>query len=891
MSATQTVTPLLRVKWVLTATLAMAGCAPPAPAPDVDVAYGDCATVTDGPVCVVAPDLPVRLAVRAAQDVAIEQRLAGRWEPAPSRTDRDAPVSLVTPARDADALRVQAAGRTVWRVALARERLPAALEALAEAARGPDRTALGEAAARLAEYAAVSDAERRGTALGLLARARLRLGRHDEAIDTLRAAIDANVAAGRRLEALRDTNVLVHLSYYKEARYEEVGALYTRLAVPEPAPAEARFFEDYYRGNAALEAGDGREARARLTAAAALARRMGWARRALDADQSLAVHLMQSGQRAQAAAVLTAWRKRGLPKALRACDRAAFAANLGWLALLQREAGEAAVDPTDALAAAQAVMDEHCTLGDRVIARVNLALAHQQARRPREAKAALAEARALTDRPGAIVRMWAHDIEARADLALGDVDSAAAQIDALDALARITLSQDGRWRAAVGAARLARARGEPHEALERYRAADRWLERDLVRLPLGGGRDSLLASRQGARQDRMTLLLELGRHDEALALARRHAAEVLATLDGGPAARQAGDALRRYRLLRAELQEEVAHSWTLAQDDRARLLARSREAEATLLGLLDAALGGAKAEAAVPAAPALGPGVVEIVFFPRADGWRVFLRDDESLRVVERVCANDDDAEQASCLLQPLADGDRAFARVRIVPSGPLWSVDFHAAALAGAPLIERAVVDYALGLGPAPPAASGEVLVVADSRGDLPYAREELAIVRQGLTRDVTALTGRDATSARVLQGLARAGTFHFAGHAKLGGAGGWQSELALASETAIGVADILALPRVPGRVVLSGCETAASAASTAASIGLGQAFLVRGAQAVIAAVRPVDDRTTLALMRAFYAHWRGDGDLAAALAAAQRDVRRSDPAADWAAFRALTR
>ncbi len=66
----------------------------------------------------------------------------------------------------------------------------------------------------------------------------------------------------------------------------------------------------------------------------------------------------------------------------------------------------------------------------------------------------------------------------------------------------------------------------------------------------------------------------------------------------------------------------------------------------------------------------------------------------------------------------------------------------------------------------------------------------------------------------------------------------------------------------------------------------GLDNAFLAAGANAVIAATRPVEDETALALVREFYAHWQGL-EPHDALRLAQLKLRNEQPESDWAAYR----
>ena len=69
------------------------------------------------------------------------------------------------------------------------------------------------------------------------------------------------------------------------------------------------------------------------------------------------------------------------------------------------------------------------------------------------------------------------------------------------------------------------------------------------------------------------------------------------------------------------------------------------------------------------------------------------------------------------------------------------------------------------------------------------------------------------------------------------------------------LSVGEILALPWIPARVVLPGCETARTALDAPpAAVSLAHASLTGGAEQAVAAVRPVDDRPATQLMGALY-------------------------------------
>lgn len=180
--------------------------------------------------------------------------------------------------------------------------------------------------------------------------------------------------------------------------------------------------------------------------------------------------------------------------------------------------------------------------------------------------------------------------------------------------------------------------------------------------------------------------------------------------------------------------------------------------------------------------------------------------------------------------------------------------------------------------------------LVVADPQGNLPQAREEARLVREALHGDwrVREHSGAAAEGASVRVALEQAELFHYAGHGRFAGLGGWESALPLYGSH-LTVGDVLALRKVPAWVVLSGCETARAAQeSPVESMGLAQAFLAAGAHGVVAARRVVADEDALALMRELYRQG-GPTSLPESLRRAQLQLRDSRPDSDWAAFRAL--
>jgi CHAT domain-containing protein len=179
------------------------------------------------------------------------------------------------------------------------------------------------------------------------------------------------------------------------------------------------------------------------------------------------------------------------------------------------------------------------------------------------------------------------------------------------------------------------------------------------------------------------------------------------------------------------------------------------------------------------------------------------------------------------------------------------------------------------------------QALVVGHNFGDLYEAEREATAVAATLAVD--ALLGPGATRRAVTARLPEADVAHFATHASFATQSPMSSSVRL-SDGAITAGDALQLHLGASLVVFSACEAGISTRLAGEELaGLSQAFLHAGARAVIAALWPVDDASTAALMRTFHREHAGHGDSAAALSRAQATVRAmpgwSDPYF-WAAF-----
>lgn len=874
-----------------------------APVAPLEVEFAGCASVLAGPVCVPRPERTLALFVADAG--ATPPRVEGARAVAPAVDVQGGRRLRLALDPGATRVQVEAGGRR-FRLALADE-TPPAWSADARALERDGR--LDEAVALVSPRLDDGPADEQGQALGALARFELQRGNGARAMDLLRRAIQDHRLRGRTFDLVNDTTVVVYTLLFQERRFDQARALLGSLPAPSEVSAEGAYYADYYAGLLALTTGDLRSALRALGEAARRAERLGLERLRHSAEQVLAEPLQLLGRGDEAEALLgRLWRE--TPADLPDCERAQLANALGWNRLLARE-GEtqgAVPDPLPVLEQARVDLGGGCPHlpQEPLNVALNIALAHLQAGRPPAARAALAQAPAEGAAPLHLV-LWRREIEARLDLEDGRPRQALARYEQLSRLAEATLAWGARWRAALGRARAWRALGRPDEALRAYAEAEQRLDDDTLQVPLQEGRESFLAGQERSTREHLELLLEQGRVEAAFSLARRARARILAKLQRAdrlaglsPDERRAWDAaLSEYRARRDELDAASAEDWRLPQD-RLRRLGQEREATRRRL---DALLDGAFAlldrrrESDRPGATrGAREGELLLAFHPLTRGAVAFAADARGV-VAERVdcLGGRDPAALGACLLEPFAERLRAARQVTLLPAGAFAALDLHALPFDGAPLLAGRDVTFGLDLGsPGAPAGStgGVALLVGDPRGDLPAARRETALVEAALGAGpwrVERLEGEAAGHADVRRGLARADLFHFAGHGVFAGRGGWDSALPLAGSGALGVGDILALERAPRFVLLSGCDTARSAGAGAETLGLAQAFVSRGARAVVAAARPVDDAGAAALVERFYSEWAAGQPPASALRRAQLALRQADGHADWAAFRVL--
>ncbi|WP_163988264.1 CHAT domain-containing protein [Pyxidicoccus caerfyrddinensis] len=889
-----------------------APAATPPPSPSLRVGFAGCAAVLGGPVCELPEDRRLRLWVELPARVALTVSAGGARLPVEEQESAGGRAcTLVVPAGATEVVLEVAlpGGPAVWRLPV-RETEPVPLLQRATALRSEGKPE--EAARLLREEAPALPDVARARAKSLLARVELSLGHSDEAVALLRETLTLHRRAQRRSDEVSDAMVLTYTLIHHGRRFTEAREVLGALGPLEESHPEGSAHFAYHEGLLALESGDPGTALRHFTEAALLAERLGIGRLQRAVRQVLATTLQSLGRDAESLALLEVLRAE---TGTSDCERADLLTNIGWGLLLAREAGgPPRGEPVPPLEEALALYRGVCASpDDEANVLVNLALAELHAGRAGAAAARLREARRARPEPGARLALWWMDLEGRILLEAGHARQARHLFARLAELAEASASPEARWRAAFGRARAAEQLGDVRAALATYAQAEDLLDGEALRVPLMEGRHVFLRERERGSRAYVALAVKAGQTAEALEVARRARARVLEAVRLSdrvthlPATERArwDSALSAYRQEREALDEEAARDWRLAAARLAEVRQARRLREERLRALLEEAFSLlAPASAGSPsrgmrARP--GPGELWLVYYPAPRGWVGFAADDRHVtaRFLEPLAPGAPPATLAATLLEPFHEALAAARRVTLVPYGVLRAVDFHALPFEGDALVAGRPVAYALDLASPKPAqdeaAAPErtALIVADPEGNLPQAREEARRVHEALREDwrVQVLSGPAATGSGVRAALEDAELFHYAGHGRFAGLGGWESTLPL-HEGRLMVGDVLALRRVPAWVVLSGCETVRAAQdSPVEGLGLAQAFLAAGARGAVAAWREVDDTHAMELMRALYRHGgpRTSTELSEALRLAQLELRASRPEADWAAFRAL--
>lgn len=885
---------------IVAAALSLAGCGRHDPplrlGPPLALEISGCKTVTRGPTCELGPEATLRLYLDVEPDTKIEVRADDRVIEATATPEGNGRRVEVSGTRTIGATSLRITARLAdgssrrGELALAAPAvLPPLLDEAARLRKSGDNDGARKA---LGPVLASAPARHRAAAEGLVARADLAEGKTESALLAFDRAVRLRREAGDLSGLATDACSLARAYLYQARRPLEARATLEAIAGEVSPSGDAATDVDITAGLIAYETGDLHRSLERLDVARRRAERLGQRALLARVHQASAEPLQELGQPELAGARLEAAKTlvSGDP-----CERARLLTTIGWFDLQRGDPEAAARQLGEALGTYRASCPRPVNEQNVL---VNLALAALGRGHTDAAHTFLADASRIGKLESRLA-VWALEIDARIAMAR-EPQKAMELWSHIDRTAQAGLLADARWRAKIGAGETLALLGRHDAAITALRDAEAILDERTQAIPASAGRDGFLSGKDRAARLLVELLVERGRIPEAMDVARRSRARGLSSIMASsrlaalPEAtrKRWEDALDAYWQDREALARETERDWEKSTEALARAReARKERIEALTRRIDDALRILGPNQAAAP--EAIAEGELVLLSSPGERGWVIIAATRErALARVGRTIDPDAPPEViASELLAPFAELIAQATRITVLASGPLRRVDVHALPFGDGPLFEHADVVYRLDV-PRSTASvpRGGALVVADTLGDLPAARREGAQVTASLGAVAPiSIVGPGLTHDRLRRELENAASFHFAGHGAFA-PGALESAFPLADGTSFSVADVLALGHAPAHVVLTACESARTTSTASVEgLGLAHAFVVAGADTVLAATRPVADADAEVFVRALYAS--PSRAPAEAMRAAASTLRRERPTSDWASFRLLVR
>jgi hypothetical protein len=488
--------------------------------------------------------------------------------------------------------------------------------------------------------------------------------------------------------------------------------------------------------------------------------------------------------------------------------------------------------------------------------------------------------------------VWLELIASRAALGRGATNQARDHLARAEALAGLTEDLGLAWLVSTAQARLARREGDDAAALAAYEAAAELADRLALSVRGSEGRSMLVTAHSRADAEQLELLVELDRPAQALCVATGARARHLRSLWARLRPPLPPDQLREYQSLlaahdrrRSEIDAALDEAWSLSKAKHAELerrLAVEGERADVLLERVTALLERDAPRWTCARVVPDDPSHALLTMMSDAERerwWFMLARGGETPAptIVELDADASPDALAARALAQ-LGPQLHELDTLVVIPVGEFVDVDVHRLLLAG-PGADVSV-RYSLGLGdpPTDDAHTGtqrRAAVVAGAR-DLAAVADEAARVTEALRGLGWSVSPRWSPTA-----LPQPSLLHYAGHGHRAGLAGWRSHVEIPELGPVSAAQIVAAQRAPRLVVLGACSAGSSDPEIIdGGMNLAAAFVLAGAELVIAPSGPVDDEVARALAGELYA------DLAApdpeALAAALHERQRAELEAD---------
>ncbi len=500
----------------------------------------------------------------------------------------------------------------------------------------------------------------------------------------------------------------------------------------------------------------------------------------------------------------------------------------------------------------------------------------------------------------------------KALLELGNVHRATARLDqarefydrAFQLSARYGI-KEVQWRGAAGTAAVLRAKGQKEEAVRWYATAVDVVEGMRAALKIEEFRNSFQANKQDLYRELISLLVEMGRTEDAFNYLERSRSRSFIDLLGNQklVLKSAGDQKRLDQVQALGLQAEaLAREVASFEKPPAELRGRHREAKAryeeALVDLKQSNPGLSSFVAVDPVTQPqvekmLEPGVGLLSYLLAGDQVYIWLltsrgttftavpahtAEIEALvkqyrQLVQRLEPVQEELQKLySLLIQPVERQLDGLRYLGIVPDGPLHFLSFAALKAPDGYLIDRyplfytpsaSVLKYTFAK--RRPTKGTKVLAIGNPdlgsyNYDLPLAELEAQSIRWNFPQ-MDALTGSNATKEWLVDNISNYGIIHLAVHGEFDELDPLLSSLWLASRNPdnrrLTVKEVFSLDIRADLVTLSACQTGLGKLEAGELIGLNRAFIYAGTHALISALWRVDDLSTSVLMKHFYRNY----------------------------------
>jgi len=499
------------------------------------------------------------------------------------------------------------------------------------------------------------------------------------------------------------------------------------------------------------------------------------------------------------------------------------------------------------------------------------------------------------------------------------------------------LLREVRWRALFGLARLQKNAGNSAKALLSYQQALETVEGLRAEIKLDQLKDGFLADKMDVYSGLVGLLVDLGRSDEAFAVAERSRSRNLIDILGrqrlslkGSVDQELYD--RQTRLKEQMLEQENLSVQAATPKERDRYVKALEKLRSDYQDLLiEIERKRPELLALVKVNPTtlddirklLEPGVVLLSYYQLPDrllcwkidrdGGKLFMQNIPAKELAAKISSyrrmlqNLEPLEKQSLELynllvaQPLANGGSIKA-VGIVPHGSLHYLSFATLNDGKDYLVDRQKLFYL-------PTASVlkytltrrsshkklHILAVGNpdlgnSSLDLPFAEREAGTLRWNYP-DVTTLTRERATESWVREHISEFGVIHIASHGEFDPVNPLFSAIRLAKDSKadgkLQAEEIFGLDIRADLVVLSACQTGLGDIRSGDDVvGMNRAFIFAGTHALMSSLWRVSDVSTAIMMKQFYRNYMTYGKAESLSRAMQHVKDRYPHPGYWGAF-----